>query len=197
MTLIWVVNMPAQKPIKQRPPGLGEFLANDYIDIEDGGTGAANLQDAQDNLGIPLQKAINGVDVLCIDDTARSKSLSVNYNTFLWAEAALNDNDWIQIAHASDADSSHIVPLDSTIVGYTLHCENDNGNTKGINLYVNGIIAIKPLITLPGGGANSVMVDMNVNFDLAQGDRLRLRANTTGGTIRDTVITLYTRFRAS
>lgn len=39
-------------PVKYKPPGLGEFEENDKIGFEHGGTNAATLLEAQDNLGI-------------------------------------------------------------------------------------------------------------------------------------------------
>ena len=127
------------------------------------------------------------------DATKGGKTLTVNTANFLWSEAALSNNDWIQIGTANDADTGHVMPFDGTIVGATLHCEDDAGNAKPINLYINGSNN-GSIIGTTGGGEN-ILVDNSVNIDVAAGDKIRLRAGQGGGTINDTVITLYIKWR--
>lgn len=128
-------------------------------------------------------------------DTQRNKILSISEVTFFWAEAALSNNEWMDIGSASDTLSGHVMPFDGTIIAATIQCENDNRNTQQINLYINDTIAETNLIDTLGVGGDSrnVRVDHNINF--SQGDNLRLRAGS-GGSIQDTVVQVFVRWRA-
>lgn len=131
-----------------------------------------------------------------VDSSKGGKVLSVEMSNYWWAEAALSNNDWVQIGHASDADSGWIMPFDGTIVGVTAHCENNSsGNPKDMRLYVNGTQADTSFITIPTG-TNQTVNDQTKNFDFSAGDRLRFRAGSSGGTINDTVISLMVKWRA-
>ena len=147
-------------------------------------------------LGLPTftTSTINGQEIVTVPDATRAgKQLSVDSNTFMWSENALNNNDWVQIAGASDADSGYIMPLDGTIVMATAHCENAQ-NATTINIY-NG--ASTTTVGAAGSftaSANAQFVNTTLNIDFAQGDRIRLR--NVGGKINDTVISVYVKWRA-
>lgn len=145
--------------------------------------------------GVITISTIGGQPIPTFSDTTRSKQLSVESPSYLFAEAYLSDSDWIQIGDASDSDSGYIMPFNGTVVGMSAHCENDNGSSKGIWLYINttnqGTIG-----SFGGVGSNSSFNVTNVNINFSAGDRIRLRANTTGGSIRDTVVSVRVRWRA-
>lgn len=147
-------------------------------------------------LGLPVfvKSTINGQEVVTVADGTRGdKLLSVDSNTFMWSENSLGNNDWVQIAGASDADSGYIMPMDGTIVMATAHCENAT-NASTINIY-NG--ASTTTVGAAGSftaSANAQFVNTTLNIDFVQGDRIRLR--NVGGTINDTVISMYVKWRA-
>ena len=95
---------------------------------------------------------------------------------------------------AVNADSGHIVPYNGTIVGATYHCEDDNGNTKELILYIN-TSSNATLFTTDGSSGDQSGVDNTLNIDVTAGDKLRIRAGTTGTAINDTIVTLYVKWR--
>ena len=140
---------------------------------------------------------INGHPMLTLEDTTRSdKVLTVAETHLMFAENKLTDGDWIQIANANDADSSFIANFDGTVVNISAHCENTDGNSKEIRLYINGVDTVG--VGTLSGGANATINDTTLNTDFSQGDRLRLRAiNGSGGNIQDTVIKLTVKWRGA
>lgn len=140
---------------------------------------------------------INGHPMLTLEDTTRAnKVLTVAENVLLFAENKINDQDWIQIANAQDAESSFVATFDGTVVNVSAHCEDTGGNSKEIRLYINGVDTAG-LGTLTGG-ANAQVNDTTLNTDFSQGDRIRLRAiNGSGGNIEDTVIKLTVKWRGA
>ena len=133
-------------PIKRHTPepGLAEFLPSDSVGVSDGGTGAVDAITALTNLGglSATPVLINGQPHLVYVDATRGKTLSISLNNYLYAEAALGNNDFVQIGTASDANSGYVMPFQGTIVGVTLHCENTQGNTKPLDLYVNQAVQV-------------------------------------------------------
>lgn len=128
-------------------------------------------------------------------DTGRSsKVLSVECPAYMWSEAIVTDGEWYAIGNATNSDSSYIMPFDGTIVGITAHCEDDNGQGKGIDLVIN-TGAGTSLGSFGGVGNNSTIVDNTLNIDFSAGDRLRLQSDNVGGYIEDTVVTLRVRWR--
>jgi hypothetical protein len=130
--------------------------------------------------------------VLCLVDTSRSnKILSTAIRSYTFSEATVSNNDWFQIGPANNALTGYIVPYDCTIVGVTSHCEDANGNTKPLNLYIDGTqVATLGSHTGTESSFTNNTFDINVNAN----SKLRVRAGT-GGTINDTVITLFVKDR--
>ena len=139
---------------------------------------------------------IGGQPHLMIADHTRAKVLSVETATYIYSEAAVGNNDWIEVGRASDADVGFIMPFDGTIVGVQAFCENDNGVAKGINLYINAALN-SSLGSFPGTGTNVSFSDNTIDVDVTAGDRIRLRGENAGGVIQDTVITLRIKWRAT
>lgn len=157
-------------------------------------TGASWIHGSSSGSNITIS-TIAGQLIPTFSDTTRSKQLSVESPSYMFAEAYLSDSDWIQIGSASDSNSGYIMPFDGTVISMSAHCENDNGASKGIWLYINttnqGTIG-----SFGGVGSNSSFNITNVDINFSAGDRIRLRANTTGGSIQDTVVTVRVRWRA-
>jgi len=190
--------MADQIPIKRHLPedGLAEFTATDSVGIANGGTGASTLLTAKTNLEIITSVAlINTQPHVVFFDTIRFKNLSTSMMNYLWAEAAIGNTEWIQIAHATHSRSAHVMPFDGTIVGIAAHCENTVGLSRPIDLDING--TAQALFTIPNGGINSQVTDNTIDIDFIQNDRIRLRANGAGGQIQDTVISLFIRWRGA
>lgn len=124
-------------------------------------------------------------------DTGRgNKVLSTSEITYHFAENNVGNNDWVNPG-AADADTSYVARKNGTIVGITGFCENA-AVTKDIHLYIgvtdNGVIG-----TFTSGLL--AQFNNNTNIDIAQGDRIRLRGDAASGTIEDTLIQLYVRWR--
>jgi len=127
-------------------------------------------------------------------DTSRSnKVVSVETATYSWEENALGNLDWVRMGNASDAQSGYVVPFNGTIVSSAMQCENTNGNTKDIDLYINGT-NIGSVGQFTGAGEQTD-VTTTLNIDFTAGDKLRLRAGATGGQILDTNIQLRAKWR--
>jgi len=183
-------------PLKRHTPedGLAEFRPTDSVGVNHGGTGANDLAGAKQALEIVTSiSSINTEAMLTYFEPFRSKQLTTGSNCFTWSEANIGNNDWVQIGVANDALTGHIMHFDGTVVGYSVHCENTQGNTRILDLHINNTII--NVIAIPNG-TNVSNVDMDIDIDFSQGDKLRIRGEGSGGQILDTVITLIVRWRA-
>ncbi len=155
---------------------------------------------AAGGVGIPGLSVvdINGQPTLVLEDTTRAnKKLSIAEQPLMWSENVLNNDDWIRIGNANDADDGYVMDFDGTLVYATAHCENTNGNSKDINLWVNGVFVLT-IGTLTGAvGSNVQFVNTLLNYDFNQGDKIQLRAQDPGlsGNILDTVVKLTVKWR--
>ena len=184
--------------ISDLPIGAGPLTATDTIAVNDGGTTEQHtIEDVVDAAlpGLTIT-TINGQPMLTLEDTTRAnKILSVAEQTLAYAENALGPgDDWLRIANANDIDSGYIMDFDGTLVYATVHCEDGLTGAKDLRLFINaadnGVI-----LTVPGA-LNGTDADETLNIDFAQGDRLRIRADTGGGnTIGDTVVKLTVKWR--
>ena len=158
--------------------------------------GVVNILNLDNGLGF---STINGQEILTFDDPTRaSKTLSIDSNNYTYSDNSLSDGSWIEIGNAVDTDAGHIMPFNGTLVGITAMSENPGaGNTYEIDLFINGALSTAGIATLTGAGVDTD-VDMTLNIDFAQGDRLRLQVDQTAGTgtMQDTVVDLIVRWRA-
>ena len=141
---------------------------------------------------------INGQEILTFADPNRvPKVLSIDSNSYTYSDNTLDDGSWVEIGNAIDVDAGHIMPFQGTIVGITAMSENPNGSTYDLDLFINGALSTSGIATLTGTGIDTD-VDMTLNIDFAQGDRLRLQASRTAGAtvMQDTVVNLIVRWRA-
>jgi len=147
-----------------------------------------------DGLQITTVNASTGTQevLTLVDATRTNKNLSVGDTSVNWAENRVKNNDWLNIGRAADALSGYVVPLDATIVKITAHTSDAKGNTKPILLYVNGVL--NTTVGTFSGAGEQQFEDVTADIDVAAGDKLRLRGGT-GGTIEDTVITLWLKWR--
>ena len=183
--------------IADLPDGAGPLVPGDEIGVNDGGTTVRHtIAEVVDAVlpGVDIT-VINSQPMLTLIDTTRAnKILSVAESNLMFAENKVNDNDWIKIGDAGDADSSYIAEFDGTLVYASAHCENTDGNSKEIHFYI-GAADSATLGTLTGG-TNATFNNTTLNTDFSQGDRLRIRAhNGSGGDIQDTVVKLTLKWR--
>lgn len=142
---------------------------------------------------------INGNLMPVYVDTGRSnKVLSSAKEMFSFGENNLADNDWITPAgNATNADSGHVMDEDKTVTAAAFTCEDDNGETKNLDLYINNAF-VATLFTTDGSSGLNTDFDNALNIDVSQGDRLQMRAGDNGGganDIEDTVVNIYLRGR--
>jgi len=146
------------------------------------------------NLGGITVTTINGQEVLTLIDTTRSnKVLSVGDTSVTWSENKIGNNDWLQIGGAVDALSGYIVPMNATIVKVTAHTADDKNHTKPINLYIDGSLN-STIGTFTAVNGENEFRNVTLNIDVNQDQKLRLRGGT-GGTIEDTVVTVWLKWR--
>ena len=152
--------------------------------------------DILDDLNIPQISTINGQPIMTYTDTTRTETLSVESNTYSFGENKVSHLDWIIPAgNANDADSGHVMPLDGTIVFTTAHCEDTDGNSKDIHVFVEGVD--QGSAGTLSGGANATFTNTTEDHDFSQGDRIRVQAMGSGtGDIKDTVVNVTVRWRA-
>lgn len=154
----------------------------------------ANTAPSPDNLEITI---INGQPMLTFLDTTRGspgKQLSVTDHVLSYSDNSLGAGSWVEIGNAVDADAGYIVDFDGTIVFATGTCTDTNGNSKEIHLFVNGSDE-GSIGTLVGAGVVS-FVNVTLNVNINQGDRIRLQAQQgSGGIIEDTVVKLTIKWR--
>lgn len=141
--------------------------------------------------------AINGQQVLTFEDPTRSdKRLSVTDHPIMFANNALDDDEWMDIGDASNTDVGYVADLDGTIVMATGQCEDANGNSKEIHVFVNG--TDEGSVGTLSGGDNVQFVTTTLDIDFDQGDKIRLQAqNGSGGDIDDTVVKLTLKWRGT
>jgi hypothetical protein len=120
-------------------------------------------------------------------DDFRDLELSIETATYSWSEANINDLEWIQLGVASDADSGYSMPYSGYIVSSAMQCENTNGTTKSIDLYVNGSNS-GTIGTFSGVVVDQTQHTETLTIGFAQGDKIRLRGGAGGGNITDTNI---------
>jgi len=183
--------------IADLPDGAGPLVPGDELGVDDGGTTVRHtIEEVVDAVlpGVDIT-VINSQPMLTLIDTTRlNKVLSVAESNLIFSENKLNDNDWIQIGNANDADASYIAEFDGTLVYASAHCESTGGNSKEIHFYI-GAADSATLGTLVAG-TNVSFNNVTANVDFSQGDRLRVRAqNGSGGDIQDTVVKLTLKWR--
>ena len=86
--------------------------------------------------------------------------------------------------------------MNATIVRVTAHTSSKPAAAKDLDLYVNGSVNTSGVVTFAAGAGESSFTDITLNIDVDAGDKVRLRGAPTGGTIQDTVVTFWLRWRA-
>lgn len=173
------------------------------------GTGGANRkmtgQDVADGVATILGlnngltfTTINGQEILTFTDPTRaSKILSIDSSSYTFSMVSVSDGGWLSIGNAIDTDAGHIMPFNGTVVGVTAMTENANGGTNGLDLFINAALDTAAIATLSGVAVDTD-INMTMNRDFLQGDRLRLQVDRTIGAVdmQDVVINLIVRWRA-
>ena len=139
---------------------------------------------------------INGQSILThIDTTRSSKVLSIDSHPYVFANNTIDDNEWMDIGDASNADVGITMPLDGTIVMATGQTEDDNGNTFEMDVYIDGVDS-GSVGTLTGG-ANSEFQTTTVDLDFTQGQKIRVRGDRTAGSteLGDVAVVIIVRWR--
>lgn len=164
---------------QQVADGVAGLLGLDIVSVETvGGTGSP------------------GEKQLFILDPTTSEKLSVAEVTMTFSDNYLSDSSWLEIGNAVDALTGYIIPMDAKLVRVSAHCADKNGaGAKDIDLYKNGAKFADPLFTFSAGTGEKTYYDASVNYDFAAGDKVRLRSAETGGSLDDTVVTLWFRWR--
>ena len=179
-----------------------EFALHDKSEGTAGANGKITGQDIADGVETILGLTsltftdINGQSILThIDTTRSSKVLSIDSHPYVFANNTIDDNEWMDIGDASNADVGITMPLDGTIVMATGQTEDDNGNTFEMDVYIDGVDS-GSVGTLTGG-ANSEFQTTTVDLDFTQGQKIRVRGDRTAGSteLGDVAVVIIVRWR--
>jgi hypothetical protein len=156
--------------------------------VSDGVLAIAGLSD----LGV---STINGQEVLTLVDATRVKTLSISETAIGFSENTIGNNDWVDVGGAVDALSGYTMPMNGTVVRASFHTSDDNNNSKGVDLYVDGV-ATSPLLALTATNGENSVYDETLNIDVNQGQKIRLRGDAAGGSVQDSIIMIWIKWRA-
>lgn len=173
-----------------------DFTENSAFNKNFGHTNNTVARGVHDHYGLTNYSNLDGIDTLFIEEGQRGKALSVETIQFLYAENSVSNNEWMKIGRAIDTDTGHIMPHDGCIIGVTAFCENGNNRSQTFRYYLNGAEIDNTFIQFPAGYGNVQYIDTTKDFDFVRGDRIRLRAGTSGS-IYDTNISLLVKWRIS
>ena len=139
---------------------------------------------------------IGGQPIFTFSDATRGpKTLSVETVTFMWAENKVGNDDWIRIGTSDHAVVGYVIPHPATIIKVTAMTEDNNGNLKDIDLYIDDVLSTTGIVSFTGGAGEDAFTDVTLNIDIAAGEKIQLRGDTAGGSIEDTTITLFVKWR--
>lgn len=181
-----------------------DLASTDELIVYDG-TNNVSMSGSQAADGVATQLGITGLTfstidgesvLTFIDSTRASKVLSIETVTFMWAENRIGNDEWVDIGSAVDASSGYIMPHDATVVKVEAHTSDNNGNSKDIDLFADGALISSAVVSFTGGSGEDEFISTTVNIDVDRGEKIRLRGDSSGGTIDDTVITLFVKWRA-
>jgi hypothetical protein len=132
-----------------------------------------------------------------VDTTRANKILSIETACIPWSRNKINNDDYLKAnGDANDADAGWICPQTATLVKATGVTADDGGNTKDINLYVNGALDTASILSFsPTATGQNTDRDITLNIDVAQDDIIHLRGSAAGGEIQDVAVTLYFKWR--
>ena len=129
------------------------------------------------------------------DPTRGDKLLTVDSTQLLFADDSLSNLEWVEIGDANNTDSGYIMRHNGTVVGVTGHCEDLNGFTQTIDLFINAAVA--STIGTFTTASTQAQFNNDLNVDFSVNDRLRMRAGASAaGSIDDTVLSLWIKWRA-
>jgi len=134
--------------------------------------------------------------VLTTPDSVRVKDLSIETEVYQFSAAQVAPDAYLPVGAAIDPLTGIAVPLNGTIVRAVGHCSSTGGNTKGINVYLNADVSSTVTLGTFSGAGEQTFANNTLNTDVAAGDKIRLRGSSAVGTIEDTIITLYIKWRA-
>ena len=130
-----------------------------------------------------------------IDNTRANKVVSIETVTFMWAENIVSNNDWLNIGGTSDAAIGHVMPHNSTIIKITAKTTDNNGNSKDLDLYVDDVLDTSSIASFSGAPGEDEFTDVTLNIDISAGEKIQLRGDAAGGSIDDTTVTLFVKWR--
>jgi hypothetical protein len=137
--------------------------------------------------------------------------VSYSEMSMTFMESQVNNNDWVQIGHANDSISGHVMPDKGIITRVVGHCEAQNGyGEKHIDMYINNtkydaFIKFGPSSTIINPHDNSgsgyryddqwrIENGLSIPFEVC--DKIRMRgAMSNSYRLYDTIITVWYKWR--
>jgi len=140
-------------------------------------------------------KIINTENFTVFNDT-RNKELSTNINHIIFTDSSVSKNQWISFGNGSNGNFGYIVPYNATIIGITIYTIDANGHAVPFNLFVGGTSVYNN--TLVGNSGEETIIVNNLNININQGDKLRIKSGDFSGflaSIDNTMIEIRLRYR--
>lgn len=174
-------------PLKRRTDGLGEFQSGDAISIEHGGTGATNIGDVQDILGI--SDKLDAADYV-----QHFKGVFTSYSALTTAIPIASDGDYAHIDSGSGFDRMAAI-WDTSDLVWIVQDTNVGANTDEIpegstNLYFTSA-RVRSVVLTGLSIVNSAITAADTILDglgKAQG-QINNIVSTLAANVRSTVLT--------
>lgn len=132
---------------------------------------------------------LNNQLLAVFNDTDRGKTLSVESYVGYFAEARLNNNEWMAIGTATDNDTGFIMKHQGTIVSAVGH--TSNSATTDIQVYIDGTNQGAVLSFTGNTEQSQINHTLDINFNA--GSKIRVR--NVGSTMQDTTVQITVKWR--
>lgn len=132
---------------------------------------------------------LNNQLLAVFNDTDRGKTLSVESYVGYFAEARLNNNEWMAIGTATDNNTGFIMKHQGTIVSAVGH--TTGSATTDIQVYIDGTNQGAVLSFTGSTEQSQINHTLDINFNA--GSKIRVR--NVGSTMQDTTVQITVKWR--
>lgn len=132
---------------------------------------------------------LNNQLLAVFNDTDRGKTLSVESYVGYFAEARLNNNEWMAIGTATDNNTGFIMKHQGTIVSAVGH--TSSSATTDIQVYIDG--ANQGAVLSFTGNTEQSQINHTLDINFNAGSKIRVR--NVGSTMQDTTVQITVKWR--
>lgn len=134
---------------------------------------------------------VTSAPILFVDDTTRTKNLSVDLSMITFGRNSVNTNTWLK--NMGSGSEGHVMPYDGTIVAATILSEDTKGQTRNFSVYVNNVETAN-VLTVAGNGIQTAVAS-DVNIDFLAGDLIKFRGRGPGSKVKNVTATVWVKWR--